>query len=125
MTAQRGVLQAARAAGSLCAAAVMRHQQDVAVQRLLGQHVVQARRGQVAGQEDAVPAALDQQDEAVGVVAAEDALPRRMDHFQRAAAAGGEPLARPDFAQRDAAAADGVVQGRIAGLCFSNICGVT
>ena len=56
--------------------------------------------------------ALDQQDEAVGVIAAEDALPRRVEHFERAALARRESLTRPDLARQGAAADDRVVQGQ-------------
>ena len=107
-------------------AAVMRDQQHVAVRRLLGQHVVQPRRRQVAGQQDAVLPAIDQQDEAVGVVAAEDALPRRVEDFEGATLAGREIVVPTRL--RAAACRCGrssCAGASTAGLCFSNICGVT
>ena len=106
-------------------AAVVRGQNDVAVERLFGQHIFQAGRFQVAGEQHAAAGVFDQQHDAVGVVAAEDALPRRVQHFDLHAPPPRQSLAAIDFAQRHAAAIDRSCSSFTAGGSSSNMTGET
>lgn len=65
----------------------MRGQKHLAAQRLLGQQVVQPRRLQVARQQQFLAETFHRQHEAVGVVRAEHAAARRVQHLDRAVGA--------------------------------------
>lgn len=80
-------------------AAVMRGQQHVARQRLLGQQATESLFFEIARQKDSSSEGLDRQHDAVGVVRAEDAAAQRMEDF---AVASLQAVAGVDFADRNA-----------------------
>ena len=56
----------------------MRRHRHVHIKGLFRQHIIHARRCQIARQQDSPPVQLDQEHDAVGVVAADDAFARRV-----------------------------------------------
>ena len=111
ITTHSGVLHAAKPGGSLRRLPWCGASKHIAVVRLFGHHVLDARRFQVARQQHPPAGVLDGQRDAVRVVAAENAaLAAGAARRSETSDADLQPVAGPDFANRHARAVDGVAK---------------
>jgi len=89
---------------------MMRRKNNIAVKRLLGEQIIEARRFQIARQENPPARMFDQEHDTIGVVAPIDAFARRVQHFDGRVAHGRKPLATVDFADRNTGPHDRIAQ---------------